>query len=86
MEYTKGERQLYCADDCWLVEIKDKPNRPMKLIGKFKTKEDAILDSASPDMYEALKELIREYREITCIYTSDALEEADKALQKAEGK
>jgi len=52
MEYTKGERSVFGADDYWLVEVKDKPNRPNVIIGKFRTKEDALLDAAAPLGYE----------------------------------
>ena len=56
MNYTKGERTLYCGDDSWFVEVKDKSNRPNNIIGKFHTKENALLDAAAPAMYEALIE------------------------------
>ncbi len=58
MEYTEGERLLYCGVDYWFVLIKDKPNRPDMLVGKFRTKEDALLDAAAPEMYEAIKHFI----------------------------
>jgi hypothetical protein len=90
MNYTKGERQIYCADDYWLVEVKDKPNRPNKLIGKFKTKEDAQLDVAAPDMYEALKTVAMGLvNTVLYQHPDDKLAQAqkeviEKALQKAE--
>jgi len=86
---TKGERTIWCAEDYWMVEVKD--SSPVCIIGKFHTKEDALLDAAAPELYEALKEL----SEITHDLglgdgNPDPLIEASnkkarKALAKAEG-
>ncbi len=86
MEYTKGERTLYCGDDYWFVEIKDKPDRPHTTIGKFHTKEDALLDAAAPDMYEALKQAQRTFEAFRIKETDPRYIMISQALAKAGGK
>ena len=88
MEYTKGERFLYCAEDCWLVEVRDKPNRPNIVVGKFRTKEDALLDAAAPQMYKAL---IKAREDINWMLNNekflnpDVFDYIDKALAEGRG-
>ena len=85
MNYTKGERNIYCGDDYWFVEVKD--SQPACIIGKFHTKGDAILDAAAPDMYEALKEIISDLTDIgDCRVTNNSFNLAEQALAKAECK
>jgi len=84
MEYTNGERQLYCSDEYWLVEIKEH-NRPNTIIGKFHTKEDALLDAAAPDMCEALKEALITLK-VLQPRGSAVIREIEQVLAKAKGE
>jgi len=87
MKYTKGERFVSFPGKDWLVLIKDKPNRPNIVVGKFRTKEDALLDAAAPQMYKAL---IKAREDINWMLNNekflnpDVFDYIDKAL--AEGR
>lgn len=59
-EFTKGKRQLYYADEYWFVETRDNNRLPNKVIGKFYTKEDALLDTKAPEMYQKLIDILFE--------------------------
>ncbi len=83
MNYTKGERQLYCGEQYWIVEVIDKSSRPNIIVGRFNTKEDALLDAAAPEIYEALKALADSSSPVS---PKKAHEMARKALAKAERK
>lgn len=47
MNYTKGERTIYCGEDYWLAEVKNKPDHPNVVVGKFHNEGDALLDCAA---------------------------------------
>ena len=91
MNYTRGERKLYCGDDYWVVEIRDKPIHPSITIGKFQTKEDALLDIAAPGLYEACKIALDLVTTVLYEHPDDEIAKAqkeaiNKALSKAEGR
>ena len=92
MEYTKGERQLYCGSgeywfgEYWFVDIITKPNRANITVGRFRKKEDALLDAAAPLLYEALKAFIKAEDEGFEILSYGRSQNARKALALAEAK
>jgi hypothetical protein len=98
LKYTKGE---------WRVEHLKVPTARAFSIGisteeydvctyplGIRNKDDAQLISAAPDMYEALKEMVRHPKIeaetsgswIICERITERLEKAERALAKAEGK
>ena len=82
MKYTKGERSIYCADDYWMVEVKDRSS--LCIIGKFHTKDDALLDAAAPAMYEALESIIDVWINGGTVPTI-VYRNAEQAIRKAAG-
>ena len=86
--YTKGERQLYQGIDgeYWFVEISGKPDRLNTVIGKFLKKEDALLDAAAPDMYEALGAALWVLKGVRYSKTDRAKAEAIRAIEQALSK
>jgi len=55
MNITKGDRIVRQRGNYYYTKVDDKPNRGSKVVGRFKSESDALLDAAAPDMYEALK-------------------------------
>jgi len=65
LNYTKGEDWItYCGEENWYVIVKDKPNRPDKVIAKIinckEEKANAYLIAQSPRMAELLKIIVDE--------------------------
>ena len=84
MEYTKGELRLVSETEYeHIIYLRDKPNRGNKIVSKFAKKDDALLASASGDMYEALKGIMADLENYLQPYI---LERTVEALAKAEGK
>lgn len=86
MEYTRGEWKAtedadVRTEDGLLIALGYDPHD-----GSYSTPEalaNARLIAAAPDMYEALKRLVKETRPYAY---QGMLNEAEKALDKAEGK
>lgn len=93
---TKGEWEVYYGHDNQfadepLILVRPRENKHEKIIAHLvgdsieEVQANANLISAAPDMYEALKALIKETRD-TDRFSNDIITEALVALNKAEGK
>jgi len=86
--YTKGEWKILEASNKTFFIRND---QGLQVCEYIKTREDANLLSAAPDMYKALKLLIERFNEMDKKYSYPMSLDlprvwAEKALAKAEGK
>lgn len=97
MEYTKGEK-WEAMRGCVVIATGESPvtgerweQKIAQCYGENEQKQEAnaLMIAAAPDMYEALKVIIQkrnEAHETEAAYIPPEIEQAYKALAKAEGK
>jgi len=95
-EYTKGEWHIYDGHDssfnCPYITTRDKPGRPDKCIARLidgrheEVYANANLIAAAPALYEALSELLEGLGNPMELPPYELVEQASKAIAKAEGK
>lgn len=96
MEYTKGEWKVGFPEDGTLF-IRVRTSRAVRRIATiFDNREEnlanAQLIAAAPDLYEALKALTTHFKlsphldNLRTGYDEDYIEQAERAIAKAEGK
>lgn len=90
MNYTKGEWTTYkdtLTQHATHIEVKHTGHEKQYIeVAYVYHEDDARLISASPDMYEALKNLIYRIDEGLALGSELDIEPARKAIAKAEGK
>ena len=90
MNYTKGKRSLTGQDDSGAVNVFTNK----ELIATFRHRADAQLDAAAPELYEGLKDALKEICRM-CVKLNpqhknctscEEMERSRLPLAKAEGK